>query len=129
MECGDGGGALVCADGGESLRSPGPGAEAQYRTPAIAGILLRSKGETGWGAEGVGRRELFCAVVGMGVELVGRDAACLSGGCDHARATVCGASGECRLSGLCDSGGVDGVTGDGEVCVARRMAADVASGT
>ena len=39
---------------------------------------------------------------------------------------LCGVGGERAVSGLCHSGGVDGVTGDGATCVAGRVAADAA---
>jgi len=40
VESGDGAGPLVCIDGGESLFSPGAGAQAQFGAPTVAGILL-----------------------------------------------------------------------------------------
>ena len=73
-------------------------------------------------------RDVFCAVVGVGLELVGRHAVGLSSGCDNVRPTVCGAGRQRRVPGLCDSGGVDGLTGHREACMARRMAADAAPG-
>jgi hypothetical protein len=44
------------------------------------------------------------------------------------RATVCGVSGQCRLSRLCDAGGVEGVSRHRKTGVAQGVAADVAPG-
>jgi hypothetical protein len=65
----------------------------------------------------------------MGAELVGREPAGLSRGCYGLRTTLCGLGDQRALSWLCDSRGVDGVTGGRETCLARRVATNVASGT
>src|SRR5574341_1588825 len=114
VESGDGIGAVVCAECGQSVSGPGLGASAQHGAPAVAGILLRGQGQAGQAAPGAGRRNVLCPVVGLGPELVGRPSTRLSRGCDDVRATLCCVSGERTLSRLCDSSGVDGVTSDGE---------------
>ena len=72
--------------------------------------------------------ELFCPMIGVGLEVVGRESTGFGCRCDHARATVCGVSRERRLSRLGDSRGVDGVTRDGETRLAGGMAAEVGAG-
>src|SRR5262245_44212453 len=71
---------------------------------------------------------MFCAVTGVGTEVVGGHAVSVSGGCDDVRATVCGVSGQRALSGLCHPHSVDGVTSHREACVAWGVAADATPG-
>ena len=85
-------------------------------------------GQTGRTPPRAAGGELFCAVIGVGAEVVGGHAAGVRCRCNDVRATVRRVSGQRCLSGLCDSGGVDGVTGHGETCVAWGMVADVAPG-
>ena len=74
------------------------------------------------------RGEWFCAVVGVGTELVEGTQRAFAVDADDVRATGCRVSGERGLLGVCDAGGVDRVTGHRETCVARGVAADAASG-
>src|SRR5919106_356767 len=45
VECGDGGGPLVRPERGQFGVGAGLRAPAQYRAPAVAGVLLRSQGQ------------------------------------------------------------------------------------
>ena len=91
-------------------------------------MVLRGEGETRRTTPGSAGRDLLCALVSVGLEVVGRDAIGPRCGCDDARATLCGVGGERGVSGLCDSGGVDGGTRHGEACVAEGVVADAAPG-
>src|SRR5262245_46748667 len=64
----------------------------------------------------------------MGAELVGGDTTSIGRRCDDVRATVCGVGGERGVPGLCDSSGVDGISGDGEARVAQGVATDAGPG-
>ena len=72
--------------------------------------------------------DVLCAVIGVGAELVGGASTGRGRRCDDLGATVCGVGGQRAVSRLCDSGGVDRVTRDGEARVARGMAAHAAPG-
>ena len=91
MESGDGVGPVMCPDRCESVFSPGPGAQTQYRAPTVARMVLGGERQTGRPPARSARGELLCAVVGVGSELVGRAATRLGGGCDDVGATLCGA--------------------------------------
>ena len=54
----------------------------------------------------------FAPLLAWVLSLVGRATTGVGRGCDDVRATFCGAGGERRIPRLCDSGGVDGLTGD-----------------
>jgi hypothetical protein len=127
VECGDGGGPVVRPERGQHVPGPRLGAQAQYRAPAVAGILLRGHGQPGQAAPGTGGRELLCPTVGVGAELVGGAPTGAGVGRDHLGPTLCGAGDQCPLSWLCHSRGVDGVAGRTKTCVATGMAADAAA--
>ena len=128
MEGREGACAVGCADRSESLLSRRAGAQAQHGAPTITGVVLGSASEPWEAAPRVSRGNLLCAVVGGGLELVGGTSISPSPCCDDVRATLCGASGEGRVSGLCHSGSRDGVTGDRETCVAGRVATQATPG-
>jgi hypothetical protein len=71
---------------------------------------------------------MFCAVSGVGAELVGRAATRLGGGGDDVRAALCGVGEQRPLSWLCPFGGVERVTGAGEARLAWGMAAAATPG-
>src|SRR5258706_15622860 len=97
--------------------------QAQYRAATVAGILLRSASQARDGPPRSCRRDLLCPLVAVGVELVGRPPAGPGSGCDDLGATLCGVSGECSLSGMRHSGGVDCPAGWAETRVARGVVA------
>src|SRR5262245_17327092 len=72
VEAGDGVGPLLCLDDRRAFFGHLAGAQAQQRTPAVAGILLRGSGQTGDETSGHGGGELLCSLVRLGVEVVGR---------------------------------------------------------
>src|SRR4051812_7192492 len=124
MEFRDGVSALLCSDCREPVLSGGLGAEGQHGTATVTGVVLRSASEAWEATSRASGGELFCAIGGLGAELVGGAATGLGCGCDDLGPTLCGLGGEHTVSGLCHSRGVDRSTSDGETCVAERMAAD-----
>src|SRR5262245_55624017 len=73
VEFGDGLGAVRCAERGQSVLGPRLRATTQHSPATIAGVVLRSAGQAGQAAARAGGRDVLCAVVGMGDELVGRE--------------------------------------------------------
>src|ERR1051325_2402413 len=61
----DGGGALLCAQRGQRLAGPVDGAQGQHRPPAVARVVLRSRGEARRPAASRGGRVLLCALVAV----------------------------------------------------------------
>src|SRR5690242_16949377 len=92
-------------------------------------MLLRSRGPTRGAAPRGGGRKLVCALVGVGVALVGGTPTGAGLGCDHRGATLCGPGPQRALSWLCHSGGVDRITRGPETHVAWGMVAPAAPST
>src|SRR5215471_9311084 len=60
VECGDGVGPLMRPECGQRVLGARLGTQAQYRAPAVAGILLRGHGQAGAATPGAGGPELLC---------------------------------------------------------------------
>jgi hypothetical protein len=72
VECGDDLGPFLCPDRRGAYGGDLAGAQGEQRAAAVARVLLRSRGQARDEASGPGGPELFCALAGLGVELVGR---------------------------------------------------------
>src|SRR5215510_3442815 len=127
VESGAGLGAVVRPERGQSGFGAGLGAQAQYRASAVAGVLLRGSSQTRRAAPGVEGRELLCAVVGMGGEVVGGTSTGAGFGRDDLGPTLCGSGPQRALSRSCHSRGVDGLARRGETRVAAGVVAHAAS--
>src|SRR5229473_6192071 len=90
VERGNGVGPLVRPERCQHVFGSGPGAQVQYRAPAVAGILLRGQSQTGEAPPRAPGRDLLCPLVGVGPELVGGAPTGAGVGCDDLRPALCG---------------------------------------